>query len=396
MNYAFVTPRYGPDIVGGAETLARAFAERLAADGHGVEVFTTRATDSVSLANDKPAGVEAINGVRVERFTIAPAGDPDRAYTLAQRLSLGASLSADQQFALMDQAHHAPRLYAALANKAASFDAIFALPYPFAMVQYALATAGARGFAWPCLHNEAEAFALPVQVMLRAARGVFFNSEAERDFARDRLEFDSPRGHVIGMGIAPAHGDAARFRRELGIADPFVLYAGRIDPHKNVPMLLDAFARYKASQPGPLKLVLMGANSGVDTRRADVIEIGFQPETRKHDAFAAALALCQPSLHESFSIVLMEAWQQGRPVLVHERCDVTRDYARLSGGGLAFGDGATFARALDALVASPEHAAALGAAGQRFVETNYRWPVVLARFDAAVRDCLARPPEVAS
>ena len=53
---------------------------------------------------------------------------------------------------------------------------------------------------------------------------------------------------------------------------------------------------------------------------------------------AAASLLCQPSHNESFSLVIMESWLCGRPVLVSSQCAVTKDFAKRSNGGLYFKD----------------------------------------------------------
>ena len=51
MKICFVSPRYGADVPGGAEQLARMFAERMAARGHTVEVATTCARSHVDWAD---------------------------------------------------------------------------------------------------------------------------------------------------------------------------------------------------------------------------------------------------------------------------------------------------------------------------------------------------------
>jgi hypothetical protein len=81
VKFAFVTPRYGREIVGGAEMAARMIAERLVSQlGWSVEIFTTRAKDIVTWANEYPEGDEELNGVRVHRFTVAR-GRPDHFFS---------------------------------------------------------------------------------------------------------------------------------------------------------------------------------------------------------------------------------------------------------------------------------------------------------------------------
>ena len=64
MKVAFVVPRYGVEVRGGAEHAARQLAERLVADlGWDAEVLTTCAVDSRTWANELPAGMAMVNGV---------------------------------------------------------------------------------------------------------------------------------------------------------------------------------------------------------------------------------------------------------------------------------------------------------------------------------------------
>jgi len=96
--------------------------------------------------------------------------------------------------------------------------------------------------------------------------------------------------------------------------------------------------------------------------------------------------VCQPSVNESFSIVLMEAWLAETPVLVHARCPVTTHHVFQAGGGLAFEDFYEFAEALDVLLEDGERRRRLGRQGRAYVETEYSWPAVTAR----LRDTLER------
>lgn len=69
MKLAFVVPRYGPDIRGGAEIGARMLAERLVADrGWEVEVFTTCAFDAITWRDELAEGTQVVRGVTVHRI----------------------------------------------------------------------------------------------------------------------------------------------------------------------------------------------------------------------------------------------------------------------------------------------------------------------------------------
>ena len=80
-----------------------------------------------------------------------------------------------------------------------------------------------------------------------------------------------------------------------------MLYSGRLDAGKNVPLLFDYFTRYKAERPRPLTLALSGTGDVLPPARQDMVALGFRSEEELRDAYAAATLFCQPSLNESFS-----------------------------------------------------------------------------------------------
>jgi glycosyltransferase involved in cell wall biosynthesis len=165
-----------------------------------------------------------------------------------------------------------------------------------------------------------------------------------------------------------------------------MLYAGRKSSGKNTPLLLTYFCRYRQRRATPLGLVLIGGGQVFippDCRRF-VHDLGFLPEQDKLNAYAAATVFCQPSVHESFSIVLMEAWVQGTAALVNARCDVTREHCQQSQGGLYFNGYQEFEAALDLLLANEALRTKLGQNGRCYVERNYTWEKVVERFLEAV------------
>ena len=71
MKLAVVTPRYGREVAGGAETAARLLAERLATrPGFTVTALTTCALDATTWNDDYPSGATELDGVQVHRFPV--------------------------------------------------------------------------------------------------------------------------------------------------------------------------------------------------------------------------------------------------------------------------------------------------------------------------------------
>ncbi|MDP8218126.1 MAG: glycosyltransferase, partial [Candidatus Theseobacter exili] len=107
-------------------------------------------------------------------------------------------------------------------------------------------------------------------------------------------------------------------------------------------------------------------------------------EDDKRNAHAAAFLLCQPSVNESFSIVLMDSWLGETPVLVNGKCDVTRDHCIRSGGGLYFNDYFEFEELINFLLAEKDTYSKMALSGAAYVREQYSWDAVLARFEKAL------------
>lgn len=387
----FVIPRYGTDFAGGAETLCRRWAETCVAAGWSVQVVATTTESMLDWRDHYAPGDSVINGVPVKRFAVdrKPMGPH---FELHHRVnSHHEGVGSDEQQAWMTLGVGRPPLFEWLAAHSDDYDFFVFLPYLFNTTVLGIEAVKDKAIVIPCLHDEGPAYTGIVRESLESARAIFFNAPGERDFALSSLRVANPNCFTLGMGIdTERRGDAARFRQKHGLSGDFLVYCGRLEEGKNVPLLVEYFTRYKAARGGDLKLLLIG--SGDAPKHPDVVAPGFLSEEDKHDALAAALALVNPSVNESFSIVLMESWVQGRPVMVHGRCAVTLDHVRRSEGGLIFEDEAQFFEAVDALRKDAAAAGRMGEAGKRYVEATYSWPALLERFRACldlVRDASA-------
>ena len=96
------------------------------------------------------------------------------------------------------------------------------------------------------------------------------------------------------------------------------------------------------------------------------------------------MAFCHPSTNESFSIVILESWLAGTPVLVHASGDVMPFHCRKSNGGLWFRNYPEFEEQLSLLLDHPELRKAMGTSGQRYVQDQYAWKAVEARLMKAL------------
>lgn len=377
---AFVTPRYGLEIVGGAERLIRGWAEQLVRHGYYVEILTTCTAEMNDWSNHHAPGVETINGVIVRRF-LTDRVDSQVFHQIQAKAQRGESIAFSEELAFVEHNLRSNALNAYLRDHSAEFACVIFAPYLFGTTYWGMQVLPEKSLIVPCLHDEPGAYFAVFREMLEGARGILFNTQAEADFARDSLNLVNSNCAIVGLGFEESEeiSDKNTFRNRYHLPNEFLLYSGRAEEGKNVPLLLDYFIRYKAKNPNSLALVLIGSPGIVLPAHPDFIALGILPEEELPNAFAEALALCQPSLNESFSIVLMESWLQGRPVLVHEACPVTSDHVKMSGGGYTFADFEGFCNALDCLLNDSNHAAELGQRGKVYVLQNYAWEKVLDR-----------------
>jgi glycosyltransferase involved in cell wall biosynthesis len=375
MRLAYIVPRYGPEVLGGAETLAREVIKQLARRGHYLEVWTTCAQNG--WANEYPTGIEQIEGITVHRFSV----QPGRPYDLLVGL-----LTRERQYEWVNHQAHSHQLYRHIEDNGAKFDFLIFIPYLVGMTLCGAKIQPHKSLIWPCLHDELFAYLAPLRALLLDAAGIVFNTASEHELMVKKLRLEHPRTVVAGMGLDVVAGDKAAFRQEYpDIGEPFFIYAGRLEAGKNVDLLFRYFRQYQSQHRYKLDLVLLGDGPLNNGRKyPGIIPLGFVDEATKRNAMAAATFLCQPSLSESFSIVLMESWAQGRPVLVHEHCPVTLDHVRQAQGGLYFADYDDFAGALEYLLMHPIQANTMGANGQAYVQQNYNWPVIMDRLEQAL------------
>lgn len=385
---AFICPRYGLEVLGGAETVVREMSERLHARGLQVEILTTCAVDHHTWENYYPPGVADVNGVKVHRFPIER-GNERRRLAIGRDIGHGVPTSLEEQEIWLNEGFRSARLFHHLLENHERYHTIMLTPYMFWTSYACSQIAPYKNVLRPCLHDEVFARLDIYKPMFRDARGITFNSEPEAELARSL--FEVPRNHeVVAEGITvPDSTDAEGFRKKFGINGDFVLYVGRREWGKNVDQLAEYFARYiHRTSRDDLKLVLIGRGDVAipDAIKHLVVDLGFASEQDKHDAYAAATVVCQPSLWESFSRLIMEAWVGYTPVLAFSGCEVTAHHVRTSEGGLLYDDATTFEVALSLLLEQPELRQKMASNGRDYVLSRFRWDDVIDR----LVDCLTR------
>jgi glycosyltransferase involved in cell wall biosynthesis len=125
-----------------------------------------------------------------------------------------------------------------------------------------------------------------------------------------------------------------------------------------------------------MDLVLIGSPIIPVPTHPRIHHLGFLDDRDKFDALAASDLLIMPSYFESLSMVALEAWALGRPVLANGRCDVLRGQCVRSNAGLYYDTYDEFVEALYSLESNGPLNARLGRNGRDFFKQHYAWPVI--------------------
>ena len=396
MKLAFVIQRYGREIPGGAETLARQIAERQARR-HQIDVLTTTARDYVTWKNEYPESAEKLRGVKVIRFPVEQERNLEEFNKYSDWIYANEHTREDELKWLEMQGPVAPKLIEYLKNEHKKYDLLVFFTYLYSPTYYGIQVAPEKSILVPTAHDEPPLRLGIFKEVFEKANSFIFNTEAEELLVLERFDVHRKMRETIGMGMdlldAP---DTEGFRKKQRVSNRFLLYAGRIDEGKGCGELIKFFKTFKDAHPdiGNLQLVLMGKKNMSIPNSRDVRYLGFLQEDEKLAAMASATAVMIPSRLESLSIVALEAFSVGIPVVAHGGSKVLVDHCQKANAGLYYRSYEEFEGILEALLEDKDLARGLGRQGQRYVKENFGWEKLLPLYDLAFRSSARgqRPP----
>lgn len=385
MNLAVVVQRYGAEINGGAELHARYIAEHLA-HHHAVEVLTTCARDYVTWRNEWPSGTEQVNGVTVRRFPVSRERHPEDFAKHSERIFTLAHSVKEELAWLESEGPTSPALIKHLASSGSTYDYVLFFSARYYHAYHGWRAVPAKAVLVPTAERDAAMGVSIMAPMFRGVRALMYNSFEERAMIQAIAGNREVPGVVVGVGSdVPARTDPDRIRTQHGIAGPYVVYVGRIDENKGCKELFGHFERYLKQSGRDLTLVLVGTSIMDIPDHPRIRHLGFMGDADKFDVMAGARALIMPSYFESLSMVALEAWGVGRPVLANGRCDVLRGQCIRSNAGLYYESYPEFAATLHAIEANPSFNEALGRNGREYFRTHYTWPVIVQKYQDMFR-----------
>ncbi len=401
MKLAIVIPWFGRELKGGAEQQAWQIATRLAQRGHHLDVVTTccRSNQDDWSTNHLPPGItEEREGFTVRRFEVDPRDRTAFDRVCANLLTISVTalkpgvspINPSDAEIFVNELIRSQSLLDYLNAKREAYDWFILLPYLYGPILHAVSILKGRAALLPCLHDETYAYLPQVAQAFYGASKLLFNTEGEQELA---LRLFGPgiwtKSRVVGAGVeidGRLRPEANASPTALKTNGRFVLYLGRKDAGKNVPLLVRAFGRFRRVRPNSdLRLALAGHGS-IEVNGCDSItDLGLVSESEKAKLLHDCVAVVQPSANESFSRVMMEAWHYGRPVAAQGSCLAMATAVKRSGGGWLAETEDDWAELFTTLHRmSAKELAELGRKGQRYAREIANWDKVMERYEQAL------------
>jgi len=392
VKLGLVVPRYGADLVGGIEHWLRLLCEHLVAlKDWDVEVFTTCAVSAATWADELVPGDSDLNGVTVHRRRSVSGRDP-RSGELGVVVRRGPSV-VPGRVARRFVELVGPVCPDVIDDAAESdCDLMAVTPYLFWPAVSGIPRLGRRVIFHSAAHDEAELHLPIMREVFGAVGGFAYNSYSEQALVERTFPVAHLPAGVIGATVDAGSGDPDAARTALGLApgERFVLCVGRVERAKGAHVLADMWRLYCSRRPGAPRLVLVGPVHEALHGDDDVIVAGRQPEAVKWGALQGCELFVTPSAWESFSLVVLEAWLAGAPVLVNRRCDATLEHCLRSGGGLSFFDYADFEAVVDRLLGDRPLRELLVRNGRSYTGRVFNWAAIVDRYEALADRVLTR------
>lgn len=384
-----------PPAVGGAEAYFARLGEFFVSCGDDVSVWTSTAVELKEMWTTSRDGEGVVcahpapSRSRLVVYRYPPLTFPLRRYVLK-----ALSLIPIRPWQLLTAPSNPvmPGMWRDVQRYAGPLDAVHATAFPYGFpLMCGLRLARRRNVPFlltPFLHlgdptdphdRTRRQYTTPALVwLLRQADRVFVQTPSEFELAV-KLGVRGERLVLQGLGVNVADvtgGDRAKARAEWGVGDAFVVgHLANNSVEKGTLDLLDA------TTGESLHTLLAGPEMPIFTWTwnkfgpwENVTRLGVLTDSAKRDFFSGIDAFCLPSRTDSFGLVLLEAWANGKPVVAYRAggpADLVRD--GVDGFLVKCGDVGELRAKLLQLTTDRELSRKMGEAGRQRVATEFGW-----------------------
>ena len=375
-----IVQRYGIDINGGAEYHARLIAEQLA-PYFTVEVFTSTAHDYITWEHHYPAGTETVNHIPVHRFPVQKPRDPKTFGAVQELIFSGEHTQQDELRWLEEQGPYFPDLLETLEKREKEFDYYFFFSYRYYHSYHGVQRFKRKAVLVPTAEHDPVIYLRLFKDLFRQPGAIIYNSHEEKEMIHRVSGNRDVLGDIVGVGSEiPSATNPQSFREKYELREKYFIYIGRLDENKGVPELLNYYFRLLNEEEIDLTLVLMGKSVIEIPGHPRIKYLGFLQDEDKFDALTGAEFLAIPSQFESLSMVTLEAWAVGKPVVANGRTEVLQGQCRRSNAGLWYTCYEEFKEIILLLNENQPVKTAMGQKGKRFFNAHYAWPVIRQKY----------------
>jgi len=405
---AIVIPWFGKDIQGGAEQQAWQIASRLATKGIDITVLTTCSRsfhDDWGKNHHKP-GQYLEGNFSILRFKVKRRNTHrfnrvvDKLLNIDKKsLVPGISpISSEEEKTYVDENINSPELIAYLKRHSNYYDFFLFMPYLFPHAIKGIPEIHEKAILQPCLHNECYAYLTAVRNSIYAAQHIFFNSKGEQLLAQKLFGPQIlAKSTVIGEGVEIGEGikisedaetvkDIKILSSQLDVIDEkYLLCLGKRCKEKNTHTLINEFVQFLQNNHTDLKLVLAGPSTlPVPTNNRQIIDLGLVSHEEKVNLLKNCLALINPSINESFSRVIFEAWFNKKPVIIPQDCLATyQSFLDSNQAGFTYCSQEPLNQILTQIdKTSPEVMMELGQKGYNYAKLIANWDTICQKYMA--------------
>jgi glycosyltransferase involved in cell wall biosynthesis len=371
-----IVQRYGIEINGGAEYHARLIAEKMS-QYFDVEVFTSTARDYITWNHHYPNQYQPVNHIPVHRFPVQKPRNPKTFGQIQNLIFDDEHTLADELRWMEEQGPYFPDLLETLEKRENEFAYYFFFSYRYYHSYHGVKRFKDKAVLVPTAEHDPVVYLRLFKDFFNMPGAIIYNSHEEKEMIHKVSGNEQVLGDIVGIGSEiPGSFDPQSFRDKYDIREKYFIYIGRLDENKGVPELLRFYLRLLNEEAFDLTLVLMG-KSVIDIPVHPKIKfLGFLLDENKFDALGGAEFLAIPSQFESLSMVTLEAWAVGKPVVANGRTGVLQGQCRRSNAGLWYTNYQEFKKIILLLNENQELKEIMGRNGKNFFETHYSWPVI--------------------
>jgi glycosyltransferase involved in cell wall biosynthesis len=392
MRVGIVVQRYGREVVGGAETLARDIAQRLNVSGADVTVFTTTARDYITWKNEYQPGESILKGVNIRRFPVEEPRDIEAFNRFSDEFFQQPPLERDENRWIREQGPYSPALIEGIRQAQQDMDLFLFFTYLYYPTVAGMKVVKKPVILFPTAHDELPLHLQAMKDVFRRPEALFFLTRAEMELVKKTFQPGKSMALIRTGTEIRQPCDEALFKRNYLQYVPYFLYAGRIEKGKGLEPVLEAYRELKKKRL--IDFVLMGKKL-MDLPGIEGIKyVGYVSEEEKQSAFKGALFSVQPSPLESLSITTLESFSRKTPVLVNKKSEVLCEHIELSGGGFAYDSIDQFTHYFYTLYDKRQLRKEMGIKGYRYVREYFSWDVVIEKIKKEMAAVLRQAPDL--